>query len=188
MPRSSKRVIAERSTGFFGRSLTPLIEEGLLVVASALRLSLKNHIILRALRDGQRWDDSALAALVRQDIDALSREKREDSERLALATTRASRRRGRATHASDYRRDDVELLADREKINRTVAERLRELAHDDGYIAGVVARARDSALDEILLAASALPMADATTDPVERAARITALRGEIAQLPQVRRE
>jgi hypothetical protein len=115
-----------------------IAEEGVLIAASAVRMAVKNLQI-----------EKAAIAAAREVFRALAREKREDVERLDDIIEHARDRPGRATHQTDYRKADAELLERREQVSDILADRLDELADDDEYLHGVVDAARNAAWDEI---------------------------------------
>jgi len=126
-----------------------LVEEGLLIAASAVRLAVANQLILRALRDRDDYDEAHARELVRAEMIALADEKDDDAQRLAATRVAAGTREGVALHQYDYRAADTALLARREKVVRALAGRLRRLSEDGDYVAGVVARAHERAWDEV---------------------------------------
>lgn len=135
-----------------GHSVESLVEEGMLIIRSALRLAAKNHLIIRALRDDEPYDRDELAVAVRSEMAELAAEKEADAARLKKAGARAARRRGRAVHQTDYRSSDVASLGLREQMNRRLASRLRTLADDDAFIDGILDAARDAAVTELVSA------------------------------------
>ena len=143
-------------------SLERLVEEGLLIADSALRMTLKNAIIVAALRDRRALDRDALHALAVERLGELA-----EGERAAAG-------RDRLEIGSGARR--------REQVRHALAERLAALAADSERIAAVVERSRASAWEEISgpLAdrASAAREAEraltADLDPEQRAERVAA--------------
>lgn len=127
-------------------------DEGLLIVSAGFRLTLKNLIIVRALRDGEAWDEGDLLAALAFEIDNLIDERQQDADFLDKTIKRARRRSGRAGWHDDYRQQDVPTLELRRAADRRMIERLRELADDRDYLRGQLAIARDSALDEVMQA------------------------------------
>lgn len=125
------------------------VDEGMLVVAAALRMSTKNRLIVSVLRDRGAYDERALADAVRGEIDALIAEKERTAERLVAVVARASGRRGDALHQSDYRRADAGAIELRRAIELTLAERLRAARDDGGFVDALVGGARDSAMEEM---------------------------------------
>ena len=124
-------------------------EEGVLIAASAVRMTVKNRQIVRALRDRADYSEKAAMAAAREVFRALAREKREDVERLDDIIEHSRDRPGRAQHQTDYRKADAELLERREQVSDILADRLDELAEDDDFVRQTVDAARNSAWDEI---------------------------------------
>ncbi|MCU1635812.1 MAG: hypothetical protein JWQ68_1051 [Cryobacterium sp.] len=161
-----------------------LVDEVLLIVAAGLRLSVKNDLIIRVLRDGLGYSEDALVNALQSSIDALIREKTDEISRLRATRARAGRRRGRARRHDDYRRDDVRLLASREQINRRLVERLRELGDDEQFVRNQLTAARDSALHDVMQARLA-PAAPVLVDDLylaERDQRMALLEGDLDAL------
>jgi hypothetical protein len=125
------------------------VDEGMLVVAAALRMSAKNRLIVGVLRDRGSYDEGGLADAVRDEIDALIAEKEQTAERLIAVVARASNRRGDALHQSDYRRADAGAIELRRSIELALAERLRATRDDDAAIEAIVDQARGSAMEEM---------------------------------------
>lgn len=152
--------IAVRSMPAAPRDLAHQIEEGYLVALSALRLSVKNGVILRILRDGAAWDETESAELARQAIDALAEELRETAVRLSDDSVRAapSPRESRGARSKRdlarvrRKRDEADRLAARSRTLRGVVERL-EVARDDAAVVRDLAlRARDDTIGELMQA------------------------------------
>jgi len=152
--------VTSPSSAELPRDLSQQIDEGYLVALSALRLAVKNGVILRTVRDGAPWNEAEATELARQAIDSLARELDENARRLsndsvtAAPTARASRSaRSRRDHARIRRsREEVARLAARSRTLRGVVERLR-LAHDDAAVVLTLAlRARDDTLSELMQA------------------------------------
>ncbi|MFD1714224.1 hypothetical protein ACFSBZ_07065 [Amnibacterium flavum] len=157
------------------------VEEGVLIVAASLRLSMKNRLIVRALRDGELYDDTWMTGALRGEIDDLIAEKTSDADRLENTRARAQSRRGRPGDPADYRRMDVHALAMREQITRVLTMRMAELADDRTFTDAIIAAAREAALDE-MLGSRLKPSFDPADDPTyarERRLRINALKEDI---------
>jgi len=126
-----------------------IAEEGVLIAASAVRMTVKNRQIVRALRDRADYSEKSAMAAAREVFRALAREKREDVERLDEILEATRDRPGRALHQTDYRKGDADRLERREQVSDIMADRLDELAEDDDYVRGTVDAAREAAWDEI---------------------------------------
>lgn len=126
-----------------------LVDEGVLIAGSALRLAVKNGIVLRALRDRADYDEAEALDAVRHELRDLAEEKDDDASRIADAREDATGRSGKAVHQSDYRAGDLGTLKRREDVSRGLADRLRELSDDTEYLRDMYARANEAALDEL---------------------------------------
>lgn len=126
-----------------------IAEEGVLIAASAVRMAVKNRQIVRALRDRDDYSEKAAIKAAREVFRTLAREKRDEVARLDDIIEYSRDRPGRALHQTDYRKGDAELLERREQVSDILADRLDDLAEDEGYLRGIVVAARDAAWDEI---------------------------------------
>lgn len=150
-------------------SVERVAEEGLLIAASAVRLAVKNRVVVRALRDQADYDLASLSGYARDELLALAEEKRSDVQR-----ARGTRSYG----------DTVEMLRLRRlaESSERLAELLEQAAADEEYLADVVAGARDSAWSEIgsSIRSRLLRSETLTEDPEyarDRDMRIRALKG-----------
>jgi hypothetical protein len=106
-----------------------LAEEGMLVALSAVRMSVKNRIIVSTLRDRDEWLPQLYEAAAAEDLLDLAREK--DEELRLLGGEPDSREQRRAEVARELRR------------------LLRTAAGDEDLLHSTVVQARDAAWDEI---------------------------------------
>lgn len=153
----------------------------MLVARSALRMSLKNRVVLWVLRDGHPWDEVALHRIAREEIAALAHELTQSADRLAAQRDVASTRTARSRHQSDYSRRDLQQLRLREETHRAVAAQLISLGDDDAAVTALLADARNANLLELV---SSRPLPYQPTDldepdPVGEQERIDALREEL---------
>lgn len=163
------------------RDLAHQIEEGSIVAVSALRLSVKNAVIMHILRDGATWDDAAATQLARSAIDALAAELRETAERLSDDAVRAapSARQSRAARSRRelarlrHQRDEADRLSARSRTLRGVVAHLESVRDDDEFVNHLTLRARDDTLSE-LMQARLIPRAEPMllTDEEQREAII----------------
>jgi hypothetical protein len=114
-----------------------------------VRLSVKNLMILKSMRDHADWDVSRYVEAVRQELSNLADEKDGDATRIAALAHEARKLSGEATHQADYRSGDVESLRLRESVSRGLAVRLRELSTQDDYVTEFVEVAHAAAWEEI---------------------------------------
>mgnify|MGYP001172364708 CR=1 FL=1 len=172
-----------RSGGVFShRSRVPdIIEDAVLLATGAVRIAVKNLLIVRALRDHADFDEQWWRAAVGREFELLAVENEADASRLEAVRAGAKGRKGRALHPADFRARDRPVLKRRIRILRRLATRLREIATDEDAVLAVVADARRAALDEITTARHD-PSTRATTDPGERAAGLAFLADDLATL------
>ena len=111
-----------------------LVGEGVLIAASAVRLAVKNRIILGSVRDSLDYDENRNVAAVVSELLALAGEKESDAARIAVDGQAAQNRDGKPKHHADYRSADTATLKRREDVSARLAERLRELSEDSGYV------------------------------------------------------
>jgi len=160
--------------------LDDLVEDGLLIANAGVRMTVRNLIIVRALRDGADYDEGWYVDAVKHEFRALAAEKRADAERVAADHDTAMERPGRASHVSDYRSRDAPTLDRRSASLFGVADRLEAEGEDDELATVLVQIAREAALDEIASAIgpSVQPSADylsARKDRMELVARDLAM-------------
>lgn len=155
------------------RDLSHQIDEGFIVALSAVRLSVKNGVIMRTVRDGAPWNEAEGMELVRRAIYALIDELDETATRLlhdsqaAAPTERASRTARSKRELARIRqgRAEVARLNARSRTLRGVAERLRAAHDDEAVVRDVALRARDDTLSELMQArliprAEPVPLSD----------------------------
>jgi len=159
-----------------------MVADGVLVALSAARQSIKNHLIVKALRDHADYDRDAYLAATALELGLLAAENDADAARVARQIEQAKGRMGVARHPSDFRSGDRRILKKRRKVLLEVAERLRELAADDEQVARLLDTARDLALAEVQAATAAAYSPRRKVKPEDRAAALRELRGELADL------
>jgi hypothetical protein len=168
--------------GFSHRSRTAdIVEDAVLLATAAVRIAVKNLLIVRALRDRADFDEPWWRSAVEHEFDLLAAENEADATRLEGVRVAAKGKHGRAQHPADFRARDRPVLKRRIRILRRIATRLREIATDEDAVLALVAEARQNALDEITTARHD-PSPRATTDPGERAAGLAFLADDLAAL------
>jgi hypothetical protein len=120
---------APRSPRDTGRPNVPAspVEEGVLVARSALRLAIKNSIIMLTLREETPWNDDDMIELARREIETLMAELTQTAERLEASSGAPRRTFGRSRRAAANARQDAEHQRTRARILRGVVDRLREI-------------------------------------------------------------
>lgn len=163
-----------------------LVEEGMLIAGAALRLAIKNLIIVTALREGDGASAPVLRLAVRDRVLELARERQVEAARLERAREGARGRRGPARSQDDYREEDAPTLILRAEVARLMARELRRSADDDEYLDAQLTIARRAALDDILR--SKLPAVPPVDDDEHgRRERIAAVRRDVERLHRERR-
>jgi len=144
-----------RNRGFVAPEAAPdaaisdLVHDGLLLAIAGVRMAAKNLIIIRALRDHKDFDQAYYVAAVQHEFLTLALEKSTDADRVGEARARAAYRKGTASSQADYRRADLPLLERRITVLTTLAEALTAASQDLELAAGLVSKARETALEEI---------------------------------------
>ena len=131
-------------------------DEGLLLAEYAIRMRLKNRIIVDTMAGSgaagaEAWLDEVRLALGRLRIEAEASARRMVGERDA-----ASRSRGLARHEHDYRHRDAENLERRRRVYTALAGRLVRWENDDERVTALLSSARDDAFREMRSAITAM--------------------------------
>ena len=127
-----------------------IVDEGMLIALSAVRMALKNRIIVGALRDHHDYNPTLYANLARQELQEVARQNDEDSTRVERLGSHLARTTGKGKGRElENKRRDVIRLGRRRTLHDHVAERLREIAEDDETVGALVEKARADALQEI---------------------------------------
>lgn len=164
-----------------GSRKSDIVADAAVLATGAVRIAVKNLLIVRALRDNADFDERWWREAVVREFELLAAENEADATRLEGVREKSKKKRGRALAPDDYRARDAPVLKRRIRILRKIAIRLRELATDEDAVLALVAEARQNALDEITTARHD-PSARATADPVERAAGLALLAADLAAL------
>lgn len=126
-----------------------IVEQGLLVADVAVRMSVKNDIIMNALKRHVDYDKAEIIEMVRSATEHLAQERERDAEHIGrmIGEINVS---GRSTWSeSDYSTSDNSTLKHRREVYAGVARELRERCEDEAYLAETAAKARDLAWAEI---------------------------------------
>lgn len=134
-------------------STVRMSEEGLLITLSAVRMSVKNSIIVTALRDQVNFAEADYASVARAELHKLSKRSLHDAERVEKQRKRLTKFKGTYSYDDDTRQD-VKLLARRRKGYEQLALSLEEVAASDERVAEIVAGAQSDAAAEIVGALS----------------------------------
>lgn len=172
-----------RSGGVFSHRSrkSDIVEDAVLLAVGAVRIAVKNLLIVRALRDHADFDEGWWRSAVQREFELLATENEADAIRLEGVRAAVKGKQGRARHPADFRARDRPVLKRRIRVLRRIATRLREIATDEDAVLALVGEARRTALDEITTARHD-PSARATVDPAERAAGLAFLADDLAAL------
>jgi len=172
-------------------TLDEIVDDGFLISSSAIRLAVKNRIILASLRDREDYSEERTRDVVREELLQLAREKDDDAEWAERESRAAAFRTGMPSNHSDFRAVDTAILERRREVSRALADRLRAVSEDDHFVTEVSDGAHAAAWEEIAasitaraaLASSAPPDA---AYPRERGDRMLGLLDDIAALDKAR--
>ena len=130
-------------------ALKRAVDEGLLIVRSALVVAVTNQIIRRALQEHLPFDEAVATRVTRDEIDRLTTEQAAAAVRVRRLRRMTGRSYGQSRHQFDYRPEDVDALKLREAASKGVARALASRRDDDDFVAEVVAAARSRAWDDV---------------------------------------
>ena len=131
-------------------AIESVVNEGMLISALAVRMVIKNSLIVAALRDRLDYDFEVLALETREQLIVLALENEATAERL----DQAERDGDGAAPDADVEKDDYDILLEeahrrRPSVHRLLAAALRRDADDPAAIAALIAQARVEAADDI---------------------------------------
>jgi hypothetical protein len=178
----------ETRGGSFSRraSNSDIVDDAVLLATGAVRSAMKNLLIVRALRDGQDFDEAWWLDAVSREFEAIAVEKDDDAKRVEEDRQLAKRRTGQPLHPSDFRTLDVPNMKRRVRILNLIAARLRELGADRDTLLALIAEARTNALDEIASARQdagrAVAVGSAARDSAARDAALALLADDLSAL------
>ena len=121
----------------------------MLVADVAVRMSVKNDIIMNALKRHVDYDKAQIVEMVRTANENLASERERDGKHIdrMLGEIRDT---GRSSWSeSDYGNDDNRTLKHRREVYAGVAEQLRARSIDEVYLSETAERARELAWHEI---------------------------------------
>ncbi len=122
-----------------------IIEEGVMIAGSAVRMTIKNQIIVAALRDHADFDESTLLDAARADFVRLA----EQSEHTAARLEKSGKPKAPIVYESKIDANRRKEHRRRPKVERQLAQALRAEAENDETIASLVARAKEDASEEL---------------------------------------
>lgn len=134
------------------RELAPveeIAEQGVLVADVAARMSVKNAIIMNALKRHVTFKTAEINELMRNALLDLAKEREADAEHIAFMLGQIERRGRSSWTDTEYGNDDNRTLKHRQAVYELVAKELRERAENPEFVQQQAERARDLAWGEI---------------------------------------
>lgn len=126
-----------------------VVAEGLYIAAGAVRLELKNRILVETIAGGEPFDVAHFLPHARDTLLALADEAQEEADRVRHEQRLAWRRFDESDGTHDYRSRDVRNLRRRRKQSLSTAKALRERAADEDALRELVEAAREAAWEEV---------------------------------------
>lgn len=134
------------------RELAPveeIVEQGLLVADVAARMTVKNAIIMNALKRRIDYDEDQIVDMVRDSIEELAEERERDARHIERMRGEIRSTGRSAWSESEYGNEDNRTLRHRQEVYEGVAAELRDRAADPEYLDRTAERARAAAWEEI---------------------------------------
>jgi hypothetical protein len=128
------------------------VEEGLLIALSAVRMAVKNDIIVGALREHFDYDSARYADNARTELHHLARQNEDYARRVSRMGRELSSKKRR--NLTDDQRHDLKQFALRFRAHERLTLALDAVADDDEQVARIVASAQRSASEEVSSAVS----------------------------------
>lgn len=147
-----KRRGAKPVRGIPKRVLAPveeIVEQGLLVADVAVRMTVKNTIIMNALRRNMDYHEEEILQLVRDAATELAEERDRDAKHIRRMRDEIRDYGRSAWSESEYGNDDNRTLRHRQEVYESIAAELRERAADDAYVRKTAEQAREAAWAEV---------------------------------------
>ena len=129
--------------------LAEIVSEGLYIASAAIRLSLKNRILMDTIGGGAGYDVDKFMPDARAALLALADEADEAAERIKKERRDAWRRFSDPDSTHDYGSRDMGNLRRRRRQSQRVAKELRARAEDEQELRRLVEAARDAAWGEL---------------------------------------
>lgn len=134
------------------RKLAPveeIVEQGLLVADVAVRMNVKNAIILNALGRKADYHEQQIMSMVRDAATQVADERERDAKHIARMREEIREAGYSSWSESDYGSDDNATLNHRQQVYEQIAQQMRERSTNDDYLREAAERARVAAWHEI---------------------------------------
>lgn len=126
-----------------------IVEQGLLVADVAVRMTVKNAIIMNALKEHADYHEEQIIEMVRDSLNELAVERERDARHISRVRGEIRDRGRSAWSESEYGAGDNRTLKHRQEVYEQVAAELRERTENDTYLSETAERARKLAWEEI---------------------------------------
>ncbi|MFO7690767.1 MAG: hypothetical protein R6W83_09495 [Cryobacterium sp.] len=125
-----------------------IVDEGIMIALSAVRMAVKNHIIVGALREHRDFDRLEYAETARAELDTLARQNEEYAERVGELRKDIIRKRWKTELTLDQKGDLVQLAL-RRRVHERLAIALDTVSRDPDALQDVVRDSQQDASREI---------------------------------------
>ncbi|TFC07006.1 hypothetical protein E3O42_01100 [Cryobacterium adonitolivorans] len=128
--------------------ISRIVDEGLLIALSSVRMAVKNDIIVAGLAEHADYDMARFAASARREMLALAEENQESAERVRVQRKELTS----STWRYDLTQDqlmDLRKLKLRRKVHKLLAVALAAVAEDEEQVARLVRDAQKAASNEL---------------------------------------
>ena len=126
-----------------------IVEQGLMVADVAVRMNVKNAIILNALGRKADYDEQQIKKMVQDAALELAVERERDARHISRMRGEIRKTGYSSWSENDYGSEDNATLRHRQEVYEQVAAQLRERADDEAYLEESAERARKAAWNEI---------------------------------------
>jgi hypothetical protein len=131
-----------------------IVDEGLLISLSAVRMAVKNHILVGALREHLNFEGADYSATARHELDVLARQNEEYGVRVTEMRDALVKARWKLELTRDQRAD-VKQFALRRRVHDRLTAELDAVSKDDEQISAIVEKAKEDASHEFAQALAA---------------------------------
>ena len=128
--------------------ISRIVDEGLLIALSAVRMAVKNDVIVAGLAEHADYDIARFADTARRELIHLARENEESAERVRRQRKELTSMTWRLDLSQDELQD-ISQLRLRRRVHRRLAKALIAVADDDDQVANLVREAQTAASDEV---------------------------------------
>lgn len=126
-----------------------IVEQGLLVADVAVRMTVKNAIIMNALKEHADFDKEQIIGMVRNTVEELAAERERDARHIARVRGEIRAHGNSAWQETEYGNSDSRTLKHRQEVYEGVAAELRDLTSNQEYLRKSAKRAHELAWEEI---------------------------------------